>query len=185
MLATDIMRSLDATFCSPSGKSTSLSNIFRTPAPLSVHRPHSTTAARNCIDQHAYYCVSSHGLSYTTFSFSGLHISRDSVRVTVTNTGTRDGAEVVQLYISPDVQRCSIPRPQKELKGFAKVSLKAAESREVEIALDRFALSFWDEILNEWVCEEGEYGVLIGKSSADIVLQGTLSVEQTTTWSGL
>lgn len=107
------------------------------------------------------------------------------MRLTVTNTGGRDGAEVVQLYIAPDAQSCSISRPHKELKGFAKVFLKAAESQEVDIALDRFALSFWDEILNAWVCEEGEYGVLIGRSSVDIALRGTLSVAQTTTWSGL
>lgn len=79
----------------------------------------------------------------------------------------------------------SISRPKKELKGFAKVFLEPGESEEVTIALDRFATAFWDEILNKWVNEKGTYRILIGKSSANIVLEGELVKTETVTWKGL
>ncbi|KAF7530740.1 hypothetical protein PCG10_000250 [Penicillium crustosum] len=94
------------------------------------------------------------------------------------------GATVVQVYISPSPTN-SISRPIKELKGFAKVFLDSCECQDVVIKLDRLSTSFWDETLGCWVSEKGIYGVHVGHSSADIVLSGSLEVEETTTWTGL
>ena len=105
--------------------------------------------------------------------------------LTVTNAGKLAGAEVVQVYVAADPRTTSISRPQKELKGFAKVFLEPGQSERVEIALDRFATTFWDEVLNRWVSETGKYRVMIGKSSANIVLEGSFIIEETTTWVGL
>ena len=100
------------------------------------------------------------------------------------NTGDVSGATVVQMYISPAPTN-SISRPVKELKGFAKVSLAPAEEKKVSIPFDCLSTSFWDEGLNCWASEKGEYGVHIGHSSSDICFTGTLKVEESTTWSGL
>jgi beta-glucosidase len=126
-----------------------------------------------------------HGLSYTTFDISKPIITSNKVTVTVTNTGKTAGAEVVQVYIAADPSTSSIARPKKELKGFAKVFLEAGASTEAVIDLDRHATAFWDEILNAWVNEKGNYKVLVGKSSANIVAEGDFVLEETTTWVGL
>ncbi|KFZ14141.1 hypothetical protein V501_03399 [Pseudogymnoascus sp. VKM F-4519 (FW-2642)] len=126
-----------------------------------------------------------HGLSYTTFEFSDLNVEKTRVVLKVTNTGGRAGREVIQLYIGADEHASRISRPKKELKGFAKVFLKMSETQEVIIQLDRFATAYYDEILAKWVNEKGKYKVLIGKSSANIVLEGDLEVEETVVWSGL
>ena len=88
------------------------------------------------------------------------------VRVSVKNTGSRAGAEVVQLYVSD--LKSSLPRPIKELKGFRKVMLQPGESREVEFVLDRTSLSYFDDAKHAWVAEPGRFEVLIGASAEDI-----------------
>ncbi len=94
-----------------------------------------------------------------------------TVNFEVKNTGTRAGAEVVQLYVGDS--HASVPRPVKELKGFAKVSLKPGESQKVTITLDRRAFSYYDEKKADWVAEPGDFVILVGGSSADIALKGT------------
>ena len=119
-----------------------------------------------------------HGLSYTTFAYSGLKVEKsgDTIRVvcTVKNTGAREGAEVVQVYVAPP--KSSVPRPPRELKGFAKVRLQAGESREVRIALRPSALAYYDEKSGKWTAEPGEYGILVGASSRDIRLQAKIGL---------
>lgn len=91
---------------------------------------------------------------------------------------------MAQLYISPASSN-TIKRPNKELKGFAKVFLQPGEEKEVVISIDRIATSFWDEIVGSWVSEKGTYGVHIGESSQALLLTGELVIEKTTTWNGL
>ena len=111
-----------------------------------------------------------HGLSYTTFKFGKpeIKVSGKDVKVTftVTNTGSREGAEVAQLYVH-DV-KCSVPRPPKELKGFKKVNLQPGETKTVEISLDNSSFSFWNPETKKWTMEPGEFKLLIGASSRDI-----------------
>lgn len=94
------------------------------------------------------------------------------------------GAETLQLYIAPH-HLSSIGRPVKELKGFKKVFLLPGETKEVEIEFDRFTCAFWDEEKRAWSCESGQYKVLVGTSSQRIHLEGTLSVETSSSWTGL
>jgi len=117
-----------------------------------------------------------HGLSYTTFEYSGLEIAApadgDAVAVvtaTVTNSGERAGAETVQLYLG-DVE-ASVERPAKELRGFTKVFLQPGESRRVEIPLGVRDLSFWDVESGAWKAEPGAFEVMLGASIADIRLR--------------
>ena len=118
-----------------------------------------------------------HGLSYTTFGYGKAVIDKPSmgadetlqVRVAVTNTGDRAGAEIVQLYIGD--KKSSVPRPKKELKGFKKVYLQPGESCDVEFTIDRASLSYFDEAKHEWVAEPGKFEALIGASSSDIKSQ--------------
>lgn len=113
------------------------------------------------------------GLSYTTFSYGDVVLSQNSLhkgesltaKVTITNTGKRDGAEVVQLYIRDMV--ASISRPVKELKGFEKISLKAGESKTVTFTIDEELLKFYNSNL-EYGSESGEFQVMIGTSSDDV-----------------
>lgn len=117
-----------------------------------------------------------YGLSYTTFNYSDLNlsskeISQDEkliVRTKIKNTGKVGGSEIVQLYIK-DIQS-SLDCPEKELKGFKKVYLKAGEEKTIEFALDKSALSFFDPKIKNWVAEAGEFEVLIGSSSKEIKL---------------
>jgi beta-glucosidase len=129
--------------------------------------------------------VSRHGLSYTTFDFSNLQVSSTVVSLTVTNIGKVAGAEVVQVYVAANPETSSIARPKKELKGFTKVFLEPGQSEKVSIPLDWFATAFWDQALNKWVNEKGEYKVLVGKASADIVVEGCFTQEETKTRTGL
>ena len=118
-----------------------------------------------------------HGLGYTTFKLSDLRLSSptltaaDSLTVTVNvrNTGHRAGAETVQLYIHDD--KCSVDRPVKELKGFAKVALQPGESKDVKIVIGRDALSFYDEKQGAWTAEPGTFMALVGNASDNIVLK--------------
>ena len=118
-----------------------------------------------------------YGLSYTSFAYSDLKADENGVSLTVTNTGSCAGAEVVQLYVAkPDAK---IFRPVKELKGFAKVFLKAGESKTVTIPLDDKAFRYWNVATDRWEVEGGSYQLLVGASSADIRLTAAVTVEGT------
>lgn len=117
-----------------------------------------------------------HGLAYTTFAFSDLSAPATAkaaepvrVEVTVTNTGDREGAEVVQLYVAPQNPR--LPRPPKELKAFAKVVLAPGERRVVTLELEPNAFAVWD---GGWAIDAGAYDLLVGRSAGDILLSATV-----------
>lgn len=118
-----------------------------------------------------------HGLSYTTFAYSNLRLSAaeftDSdgltVWVDVTNTGKVAGKEIVQVYVHD--HQASLTRPQKELKGFAKVLLEPGETKTVEIALDWRAFAFWHPAHKQWITEDGAFEILVGSSATEIWLQ--------------
>lgn len=120
-----------------------------------------------------------HGLSYTSFAYSGLEVSADAngiaARVTVTNTGERDGREVVQLYTG--LAGSAVQRAPRELKAFASVELAAGESRVVELAVRREDLAYWDVRVDRWVVEGGEYLVSVGASSRDLRVEAGVAVE--------
>ena len=118
------------------------------------------------------------GLSYTGFTFSDLKVDGTGVSFTVTNTGKADGAEVAQLYVG--LPGAKVYRPEKELKGFAKVFLKAGESREVRIPFDDKTFRYWNVRTGRWEIEGGAYQIMIGASCADIRLQTGVNVEGTT-----
>ncbi|MET0405354.1 MAG: fibronectin type III-like domain-contianing protein, partial [Cystobacter sp.] len=111
---------------------------------------------------------------YTTFAYSDLALSAYrlhdgeplEVSVTVTNTGTRPGAEVVQLYVQPPA--ASTFRPPRELKAFAKVRLGVGESVRVRLTLDRRAFAVWDTATSRWKVEPGGYEVCVGSSSRNV-----------------
>ena len=115
-----------------------------------------------------------HGLSYTKFAYGKLSVDKRSMTVdeTITfticikNTGTCEGQEVVQLYISD--KKSSLPRPVKELKGFKKVRLAPGEEKEVTLTIDKEALSFFDDVRHEWVVEPGDFEAIIAASATDI-----------------
>lgn len=115
-----------------------------------------------------------YGLSYTTFAYSDLELNERQVTFTVKNTGKVDGAEVAQLYTS--AKNSKIYRPLKELKGFAKVFLKAGEEKRIKISLDDMAFRYFNTGNNKWEVEEGEYDILIGASSLDIRLSETIHI---------
>jgi len=98
-----------------------------------------------------------------------------TVAFEVTNTGKRQGAEVAQLYVSDG--HAPVPRPVKELKGFAKVNLEPGESKRVQITLDRRALSYFDETAKRWKAEPGDFEVLVGSSAQQIEVRGKLSLK--------
>ena len=132
-----------------------------------------------------YYCTAKipvlfpfgFGLSYTTFAYSDLKLTEKAATFTLKNTGEVDGAEVAQLYVH--AKNPSVYRPVKELKGFAKVFLKAGESREVTIALDDKAFRYWNTKTNRFEIDGGEYDIQICASSADVKLTGSVSVKGT------
>ena len=115
-----------------------------------------------------------HGLSYTTFEYGkptadSKTMSADgklTVKVTVKNTGAREGQEVVQFYISD--KKSSLPRPVKELKGFQTIKLAPGESKEVSFTVNKEALSFFDDARHTWVAEPGKFEVIIAASATDI-----------------
>lgn len=118
------------------------------------------------------------GLSYTSFAYSGLSVTDQGVSFTITNTGDRDGAEAAQLYVG--LPGAKIYRAKRELKGFAKVFLKAGESRKVEIPFDEYTFRYWNVKTGKWEVEGGTYSVQVGASIEDIRLEGSLAVEGTT-----
>ncbi len=115
-----------------------------------------------------------HGLSYTTFEYGKPTADSKTmpadgkltVKVTVKNTGAREGQEVVQLYISD--KKSSLPRPVKELKGFQKIKLAPGESKEVSFTVNKEALSFFDDARHAWVAEPGKFEAIIAASATDI-----------------
>ena len=118
-----------------------------------------------------------YGLSYTSFAFSDLKVTADSVTLTVTNTGARDGAEIVQVYIAKP--GAEIFRPAQELKAFARVPLAAGESRTVTLPLDDKAFRYWNTRTDGWEIEGGRYEVRVGASSADIRLTANVDIRGT------
>ncbi|EJR64126.1 hypothetical protein IIO_02025 [Bacillus cereus VD115] len=126
------------------------------------------------------------GLSYTNFEYSKLSISKNeikdtdtvSVLVNVKNTGSIAGKEIVQLYIK-DVESSMI-RPEKELKGFEKVELQPGEEKTVSFTLNKRSFAYYNVELKDWHVETGEFEILVGKSSREIVLQDNIFVQSTT-----
>jgi beta-glucosidase len=124
-----------------------------------------------------------YGLSYTTFNYSNLKLSSKDIKdtenltvtVDVTNTGDRAGKEIVQLYVGK--QESKVKRPLKELRGFEKLSLNPGETKTVTFTLTKRAFSYYNTEINDWYAETGDYQILIGKSSRDIVLNNTVHVE--------
>lgn len=122
-----------------------------------------------------------HGLSYTSFAYSDLKLSKDAfeegeaveVSLTIANTGDREGAEVVQLYIGEKESR--VQRPVRELKGFEKVRLAPGESGRVSFTVDKQSLGYYETRLSDWFAESGVYTVEIGSSSRDIWLKTEVS----------
>ena len=118
-----------------------------------------------------------YGLSYTSYAYSDLKVTADSVSLTVTNTGARDGAEIVQVYIAKP--GAEIFRPAQELKAFARVPLAAGESRTVTLPLDDKAFRYWNIRTDCWEVEGGRYEVRVGASSADIRLTANVDIRGT------
>ena len=115
-----------------------------------------------------------YGLSYTTFSYSKPSLNQTTMttdgqitlKIDITNTGKRAGAEVVQLYIAD--LKSSLPRPAKELKGFKKVQLNPGETKTVEFTIDHSALEFYNDATKQWTAESGAFEAIIGASATDI-----------------
>ena len=112
------------------------------------------------------------GLSYTTFAYSDIKADADGVSFTLENTGDRDGAETVQLYVG--LNGAKVFRPSKELKGFAKVFLKAGEKKAVRIGFDDKTFRYWNVKTDRWEEEGGQYTIMLGASAADIRLTTTV-----------
>ena len=118
-----------------------------------------------------------YGLSYTTFAYSDLKADADKVTFTITNNGSRAGAEIAQLYVAK--ADAAVFRPEKELKGFAKVFLQAGERKTVTIPLDDKAFRYWNVKTDHWETEGGSYQLLVGASVQDIRLCAEVSVQGT------
>lgn len=127
-----------------------------------------------------------HGLSYTSFAYSNLHLDKETMKdtefltvtVDVTNTGSMIGKEVVQLYVAP--KGGEVIRPVKELREFAKVELKPGETKTVTFTLCKRAFAYWNTKLHDWHVETGSYEVMIGKSVREIAEVKEISLESTT-----
>jgi beta-glucosidase len=135
-----------------------------------------------------------YGLSYTTFAYRDLKVpktvdlaSQDTFKVSVTvqNTGTSDGAEVVQVYVS-DV-KSSVQRPARELKGYSKVHIPVGGTVDVPITLDKYALSFYSQEHAQWVAEKGMFEIIIATSAdpKDELLRQRFDLVADYLWSGL
>jgi beta-glucosidase len=121
------------------------------------------------------------GLSYTTFSFSNLQVPATAASGTavpvsfdVTNTGSVAGAEVAQLYVSDPSAK--VVRPERELKGFEKVSLAPGETRHVTLNLDARAFSYWDDTAHKWTIDPGKFIIRVGDSSENTPLHADLTL---------
>jgi beta-glucosidase len=128
-----------------------------------------------------------HGLSYTTFAYSHAQVSADTFRdvdgltvtVDVTNTGDMAGKEIVQVYVHD--RASGLVRPEKELKGFAKVALQPGETKPVAIKLDFRAFAYYHPAYRKWITEDGEFEILVASSAADIRHTLTVRLESTLT----
>ena len=126
-----------------------------------------------------------YGLSYTTFAYSNLRLDKKemkdtdtvTVSVDVTNTGDRTGKEIVQLYVAD--KESTVIRPEKELRDFAKVELAPGETKTVSFTLGKRAFAYYNTTIHDWHVETGDFDILIGKSSRDIVLSESVKVEST------
>ncbi|MFT3824763.1 MAG: glycoside hydrolase family 3 C-terminal domain-containing protein [Chitinophagaceae bacterium] len=119
-----------------------------------------------------------HGLSYTTFAYSNINVQGAGktavVTFTVKNTGKVAGAEVAQVYVKQE--QSTLPRPEKELKGFEKVVLQPGQQKTVRVVLNSDAFSYYNDVKDQWVMEPGTFDVLVGSSSKDIKLQGKVKL---------
>ena len=123
-----------------------------------------------------------YGLSYTDFEFSNLRLSANTITdqdlltatVTVKNTGDRAGKAVIQLYVGD--KESSVFRPVRELKGFEKISLQPGEAKDVSFTLDKRAFAYWNTELHDWTVEPGDFTIEIGRSSRDIALDASVTV---------
>ena len=120
------------------------------------------------------------GLSYTSFSYSDLHVAAgtasgsQTVRVDVTNTGARTGDEVVQLYVQH--LGSAVERPNKDLRGYRRITLNAGETRTVELSLRASSLAYWNPATHGWVVETEPVRIQVGTSSADLRLDTRIRV---------
>jgi beta-glucosidase len=121
-----------------------------------------------------------YGLSYTTFAYRNLFVARAGSNVAVsfdiTNTGKREGDEVAQVYVGD--KHAKVPRPAKELKGFARIHLRPGETRHVTVKLDRRAFSYYDINFKQWHMDPGEFDILVGQSVEEIELRGILVLKE-------
>ncbi len=125
-----------------------------------------------------------YGLSYTTFKYANLSVAPATgapdalytVSFDLTNTGDRAGADVAQVYVADDHSK--VARPAKELKGFAKVMLQPGETKHVSINLDARAFAYFDPAAKQWHITPGTFGILVGRSSEEIVLKGSVAVTE-------
>ena len=135
-----------------------------------------------------------YGLSYTQFEYSKLLVpsifeGREDfvfkISLDIKNAGARDGDEVVQIYVSD--RQASVQRPVKELKAFTKVHIPVGEKITVSINLDKYAVSFWSEDVDEWYAEKGDFELIIARSAdpKDIVLRAAFKLAESFMWSGL
>ncbi|KAJ7251130.1 beta-glucosidase [Mycena haematopus] len=134
-----------------------------------------------------------HGLSYTTFDFSDIQLSKPTVSadefnltvsLQITNTGAVAGSEVAQIYVTLPTTS-ELTHPPLQLKGFAKVNLEPGKSEMVEVQLDKYAVSYWDDRFSTWVVEKGEYLIRAGPSSDQLSLEETFVVEKAFEWRGI
>jgi beta-glucosidase len=122
-----------------------------------------------------------YGLSYTTFAYKNLTVSpaagseNTTVAFDVTNTGARAGADVAQVYVGD--KHAGVPRPVKELKGFAKVELNPGETKHIEVTLNRRAFSYYDVKNHKWTVAPGDFDVYVARSAAEIELTGKLNLQ--------
>lgn len=133
------------------------------------------------------------GLSYTIFEYSDLSLSKPAgsgadfgvtASLKITNTGSLAGSEVVQLYTSlPSTS--ALTHPPRALKAFAKVYLAPGKSTSVQLTLDKYAVSYWEERIERWVAEAGVYTVRVGASSEDVKGETSFVIAKEFQWSGL
>jgi beta-glucosidase len=116
-----------------------------------------------------------HGLSYTSFEYSGYRADEEKVTLSVKNTGGVFGREVIQIYVM--CKKPSVYMADKKLAAFAKVALAAGESKEIGMTLDPRAFAFYNTTTKEWETESGEYELLAGSSSRDIRIRRSISVQ--------
>ena len=116
------------------------------------------------------------GMSYTTFKFANLKVSETGATFDVTNTGSRKGADVAQLYVGEDQPK--VARPMHELKGFERVELGPGETKHVSIPLDARSFSYWDDGAKKWAIGSNRFTVWVGDSVASLPLKAELALKR-------